>query len=83
MLRHRLLTSRASSGFGWHVPKLPGLGDVDWGEFFAALTDIGYDGPGLHRGRGPRLRGSLDDRKRALVQSKKYLEQFQAPAYKG
>ena len=29
----------------WHSPKLPGLGDVDWGRFTSALTDIGYDGP--------------------------------------
>lgn len=26
-------------------PKLPGLGDVNWGKFVSALTDIGYDGP--------------------------------------
>ena len=26
-------------------PKLPGLGDVDWGKYISALTDIGYDGP--------------------------------------
>ena len=25
-------------------PKLPGLGDVDWGKFVSALTDIGYNG---------------------------------------
>ncbi|MCD8334060.1 MAG: sugar phosphate isomerase/epimerase, partial [Clostridiales bacterium] len=25
-------------------PKLPGLGDVDWGKYLSALTDIGYDG---------------------------------------
>lgn len=25
-------------------PKLPGLGDVDWGRYVSALTDIGYDG---------------------------------------
>lgn len=25
-------------------PKLPGLGDVDWGRFVSALTDIRYDG---------------------------------------
>lgn len=25
-------------------PKLPGLGDVNWGKFVSALTDIGYDG---------------------------------------
>ena len=29
----------------YHAPKLPGLGDVDWGKFFSALTDIGYRGP--------------------------------------
>ena len=40
----------------WHTPKIPGLGDVRWGRFFAALSDIGYDGPRRHRGRGPRLR---------------------------
>ena len=26
-------------------PKLPGLGDVDWGKYISALTDVGYDGP--------------------------------------
>ena len=29
----------------YHTPKLPGLGDVDWGRFFSALTDVGYRGP--------------------------------------
>ena len=24
-------------------PKLPGLGDVDWGKYISALTDVGYD----------------------------------------
>jgi sugar phosphate isomerase/epimerase len=23
----------------WHTPKLPGLGDVDWGKFFSVLTE--------------------------------------------
>src|SRR5262249_41328771 len=32
-------------GLGWHVAKLPGMGDVDWGALFAALTDAGYNGP--------------------------------------
>src|SRR5205085_1269525 len=30
----------------YHTPKLPGLGDVRWGAFFAALTDVGYRGVG-------------------------------------
>jgi len=32
-----------SQGMGWQIPRLPGLGDMNWGKFFAALTDVGYD----------------------------------------
>jgi sugar phosphate isomerase/epimerase len=32
-----------SSGIGWQVPRLPGLGEVDWSRFVAALYAIGYD----------------------------------------
>jgi sugar phosphate isomerase/epimerase len=32
-----------SLGMGWQVPRLPGLGDVDWKEFFSALYRVGYD----------------------------------------
>ncbi len=33
-----------SQGMGWQVPRLPGLGDMDWPRFFAALTAARYDG---------------------------------------
>ena len=32
-----------SQGMGWQIPRLPGLGDMDWQKFFAALTAAGYD----------------------------------------
>jgi sugar phosphate isomerase/epimerase len=32
-----------SQGMGWQVPRLPGLGDVDWAKFIAALTAARYD----------------------------------------
>ena len=32
-----------SLGMGWQVPRLPGLGDVDWPKFFRALYKAGYD----------------------------------------
>ncbi len=32
-----------SQGMGWQVPRLPGLGDMDWAKFFAALTSARYD----------------------------------------
>lgn len=34
-----------SEGIGWQVPRLPGLGEVDWGVIFAGLYRAGYDGP--------------------------------------
>jgi sugar phosphate isomerase/epimerase len=33
-----------SVGMGWQIPRLPGLGDVGWGDLFAALWRAGYDG---------------------------------------
>jgi sugar phosphate isomerase/epimerase len=32
-----------SQGMGWQVPRLPGLGDMDWPKFIAALTAARYD----------------------------------------
>jgi sugar phosphate isomerase/epimerase len=31
-------------GIGWQVPRLPGLGDVEWDALFGALWRAGYDG---------------------------------------
>jgi sugar phosphate isomerase/epimerase len=33
-----------SGGIGWQIPRLPGLGQADWGRIFAALWRSGYDG---------------------------------------
>jgi sugar phosphate isomerase/epimerase len=32
-----------SAGVGWQVPRLCGLGQVDWNAFFGALYAVGYD----------------------------------------
>jgi sugar phosphate isomerase/epimerase len=32
-----------SQGMDWQVPRLPGLGEVDWGRFISALYRVGYD----------------------------------------
>jgi sugar phosphate isomerase/epimerase len=32
-----------SLGMGWQIPRLPGLGDVDWSKFISALYRVGYD----------------------------------------
>ncbi|TME83111.1 MAG: sugar phosphate isomerase/epimerase [Chloroflexi bacterium] len=33
-----------SAGVGWQIPRLPGLGEIDWGRFIAALYRVGYQG---------------------------------------
>ena len=33
-----------SGGIGWQIPRLPGLGEANWGRIFAALYRAGYDG---------------------------------------
>jgi len=65
-----------SQGLGWHTAKIPGLGDVDWGALFSALTDAGYRGAVSIEVEDRAFEGSLADRQRALRQSKRYLEQF-------
>ena len=65
-------------GLGWHTPKIPGLGDVAWGPLFGALTDAGYNGPVCIEVEDRAYEGSVEDRKRSLRQSKRFLEQYVA-----
>jgi sugar phosphate isomerase/epimerase len=60
----------------YHTPKLPGLGEVRWDAFFAALTDAGYDGPICVEVEDRAYEGSLESRERALRQSATFLRQF-------
>ena len=60
----------------FHTPKLPGLGDVDWGRFFSVLTSTGYDGPVCVEVEDRAYEGSLQDRKLSLRQSAGFLRQY-------
>jgi sugar phosphate isomerase/epimerase len=60
----------------YHTPKLPGMGDVDWGRFFSVLTDIRYTGPVCVEVEDRAYEGSLENRKASLRQSRAYLRQF-------
>lgn len=57
-------------------PKLPGLGDVDWGRFVSALTDIRYDGFTCIEVEDKAFEGSAAAVLDSLRLSKRYLEQF-------
>jgi sugar phosphate isomerase/epimerase len=60
----------------YHTPKLPGMGDVDWGKFFSVLTDTGYRGPVCVEVEDRAYEDSLQARQRSLRQSAIYLRQF-------
>lgn len=57
-------------------PKLPGLGDVDWGKYVSALTDIGYDGCSCIEVEDKAFEGTVEDVKRSIVLSTRYLRNF-------
>ncbi len=60
----------------YHIPKLPGLGDIDWGRFVSALTDIGYSGAACVEVEDPAFEVSPEARRTSLIQSRGYLRQF-------
>ncbi len=57
-------------------PKLPGLGDVDWGKYVSALTDIGYNGYTCIEIEDKAFEGSKERVEQSLILSKRYMEQF-------
>lgn len=58
------------------TPKLPGLGNVDWGKYVSALTDIGYDGYTCIEIEDKAFEGSKERILDSLRLSKRYMEQF-------
>lgn len=58
------------------TPKLPGLGDVDWGKYVSALTDIGYDGCACIEVEDKAFEGTQDKVLNSLRLSHSYMKQF-------
>jgi len=57
-------------------PKLPGLGDVDWGKYVSALTDIGFEGYTCLEIEDKAFEGSKERVEASLILAKRYMEQF-------
>jgi len=60
----------------YHTPKLPGLGEVDWGRFCSILGDVGYAGPVCIEVEDRAYEATLDLRKAALRQSGTFLRNY-------
>lgn len=60
----------------YHTPKLPGLGEVQWGAFIATLLQSGDRGAVCVEVEDRAYEGSLELRKASLIQSYRYLKNF-------
>ena len=60
----------------YHTPKLPGYGDVRWGGFFSALTEVGYRGPTCIEVEDRSFENSEEDINTSILTSRNYLSQF-------
>ena len=59
-----------------HTPKIPGLGEIEWGKFFSALYEVGYNGSACIEVEDKAFEGSLENRRTALLLSRNHLRQY-------
>jgi sugar phosphate isomerase/epimerase len=65
-----------SAGIGWQVPRLPGLGEVDWGRFVSALYAVGYDSVVSIEHEDQRFEGSDELVKRGFLLARDVLRPY-------
>jgi sugar phosphate isomerase/epimerase len=65
-----------SAGMGWQVPRLCGLGDVDWSDFFSGLYRVGYDGPVIIEHEDRLFEGTDEKIKRGFALARDVLSPF-------
>jgi sugar phosphate isomerase/epimerase len=65
-----------STGIGWQVPRMPGLGDVEWPTIFSGLYRAGYDGPVIIEHEDRRFEGSDEAIKRGFLLARDVLRPF-------
>ena len=57
-------------------PKIPGLGDVDWGAYVSALNDIRYNGDAVIEVEDKAFEGSREDILNSIRLAKRYLNNY-------
>lgn len=65
-----------SLGMGWQVPRMPGLGEVNWAQTFAGLYRAGYDGPVIIEHEDRDFEGSEDKVKRGFLLARDVLRPY-------
>ena len=70
-----------SSGIGWQIPRLPGLGDAPWAEIFSNLYRVGYDGDCIIEHEDRRFEGTDELIKRGFLLARNILRPYIPKGY--
>jgi sugar phosphate isomerase/epimerase len=65
-----------SAGMGWQIPRMPGLGEVDWSATFSGLYRAGYDGPVIIEHEDRRFEGTDEKVKRGFLLARDVLAPY-------
>lgn len=65
-----------SAGMGWQVPRMPGLGDLDWGKVMSGLYRAGYDGPVVIEHEDRAFEGSDEAVRRGFLLARDVLRPY-------
>lgn len=65
-----------SLGMGWQVPRMPGLGDVDWAGLFSGLYRVGYDGPVIIEHEDRRFEGTHEKLQQGFMLARDVLQPY-------
>jgi sugar phosphate isomerase/epimerase len=65
-----------SAGMGWQIPRMPGLGEVNWSATFSGLYRAGYDGPVIIEHEDRRFEGTDEKIKRGFLLARDVLKPY-------
>jgi sugar phosphate isomerase/epimerase len=65
-----------SAGMGWQIPRMPGLGEVEWNVIFSGLYRAGYDGAVIIEHEDRRFEGTDELVKRGFLLARDVLRPF-------
>lgn len=60
----------------YHAPKLPGMGDIEWGKVIAALNDVQYKGDVIIEVEDRAYEDTLEDRLESILLCKQFMNQY-------
>ncbi len=75
-LEKRAIVGVLANPAEYHTPRLPGLGQVNWDNYFRHLEAAGYEGPMFIEIEDPDYNGSLENRLDGIAKSARFIQPY-------